>query len=132
MAPPNTTTTRSAYGLAIDATRTLLIERAAAYRWLVIAVTVGGAVSMLCAFAVGPKALAGLLLLPCLVLVFIAMDRHAVNCWRERILDTWSTGALRFDLLAQTLRQVPGLPGGTLSGLLSMLPSDGESPHQGS
>jgi hypothetical protein len=63
------------------------------------------------------------LLLPSLVLVFLARDFRVVDDWRSEVLAAWCAGTLRLDLLTSTLLQVPNLPRQTLDGMLGTLPS---------
>lgn len=114
---------QSAYSLAIDGTRDTIVRRARQYKWLVIATSVAGVASLAAALALGSflpftAGLAG----PAAVNIFLALDLRAVQQWRRAALRSWLDGDLQLDLLARTLRQVPGLPPSTLEGMLETLP----------
>jgi hypothetical protein len=115
-------TTRSPYRVIIDATGANLVRRSAGYKGLVIA-TVGLLIPIgIAAIVLGQwRLLIAWLLLPSLVLVFLAHDFRAIDAWRSEVLAAWCAGTLRLDLLATTLRQVPNLPRRTLDGMLSTL-----------
>jgi hypothetical protein len=115
---------QSPYTLAIDAARDTLVQRARQYKRLVITVSLGGLAAVAAALALGRLGpLLVLALLPCGVLAFFALDLRAVHRWRSTTLAAWVSGGLQLDLLAGTLRQVPGLPAPTVEGMLDSLPA---------
>lgn len=115
--------TRSPYAVVIDATRLALTERAAAYRNLVVVVVLIVVVAVALAIGAGRWwPLSILSALPAAVLTFAWRDAALLRRWRAAILQAWSANALRLDVLAMTLRQVPGLPPETLAGMLTALP----------
>jgi len=114
---------QSPYAVALDAARDTIVERARFYKRLVIGVS-------LCSLVVAGSIigwrsawpLLALAWLPALVLVHRIADLRAVHRWRDISLIAWVAGQLELDLLASTLRRVPGLPPSTVEGMLESLP----------
>lgn len=124
LAGPAVASGESAYAVVMTHTRNALTARAVQYKWLVIAAVLLGSVSFASALAWrDPRCLIVLMLLPTAVLIFHALDGMTVQRWRGAVLAAWSADSLQFDILAATLRQVPGLPVPTLDGMLDSLPS---------
>lgn len=114
---------QSPYTLAIDAARDTIVQRARQYKWLVIGLSLSGVASVATGLLRGSaQPLLALLLLPCAVTAFHALDLRAVHRWRLVVLAAWSDGSVQLDLLARTLRQVPGLPLPTVEGMVDVLP----------
>jgi hypothetical protein len=114
----------SPYAAAMDDARDTIVRRARRYKRLVV-VTSLAIVACVAAAAVTARlaALLPLLLLPCAVTAFFALDLREVHRWRAGVLGHWRDGALQIDILDRTLRQVPALPAATVEGMLDCLPA---------
>lgn len=122
---------RSAYAIALDALRQVIASRASLYRHLVITVACAGVSIVVAATALqSPLPLAALLALPAIVSAYHAADFARVHSWRNSIVSAWAEGRLDIGLFASTARVVPGLPEGTVAGMLACLPGwAGSVPH---
>lgn len=101
----------------------MLISRADAYRWLVIGLVVGGlGLSVVALMTRDIAWLVPLAGFPAVVLGYVAVDLWRVRRWRATLLAGWCRGELDPILLVNLVRQVPGLPADTLTGLLEQLP----------
>lgn len=114
----------NSYAMAMDATRDAVTERARRYKWLVIAVALGSVASVAAGFALRHLLWPALLaLLPPIVIGYFAMDLRLVFQWRTTAVTAWARGDLRLDLLASTLRTMPGIPPSTVDGMVATLPT---------
>jgi hypothetical protein len=116
--------TRSPYQLAIDRTQRTIDARAAAYRNLVVVVTV---------VLIGPIAaalllrswlpLVGMGALALLYCVFVIHDSRLVLGWQREMLRLWTEQQVDLKPLHDALNAVPQMPKRTLHGMLTMLPA---------
>lgn len=114
---------QSAYTEAIDGARDTIVLRARQYKRLVIAVSIGGLLSLLAAAVLHQLlSLFFFAFLPAAVLLHFMVDLRLVHRWRGKVLAAWVDGELQLDLLAQTLRRIPSLPAQTVEGMLDCLP----------
>lgn len=122
-AGPAAPDTRSAYAIAIDATRDAVVLRARAYKRLVITVALSTlAMAVFVGIWRSAWPLLMLLFMPCAVLVHAAIDARGVQRWRLSVVEHWVAGSIDLALFASTLRQVPALPPQTIAGMLELLP----------
>lgn len=114
---------QSPYARLIDATRDTVQARAGQYKRLVMCIALGFIAVAAAALVLRQwPMLWAWALAPCAVITFFIADARSVQAWRQAVLQAWCAGEVRLDILAPTLRQVPGLPPQTVEGMLACLP----------
>lgn len=112
----------SPYAEAIDLIRTTIVARARLYKHLVMLVSaliVGATGTALAWNNAHPLLL--LCVLPCVVVSHAALDLALVHRWHRQAHARWAAGSIELPLLIKTVQQVPGLPEGTVQGMLETL-----------
>jgi hypothetical protein len=112
----------SPYAEAIELIRTTIVARARLYKHLVMLVSaliVGATGTALAWHSARPLLL--LCVLPCVVVSHAALDLALVHRWHRQAHARWAAGSIELPLLINTVQQVPGLPEGTVHGMLETL-----------
>jgi hypothetical protein len=112
----------SPYAEAIDLMRTTIVARARLYKHLVMLVSallVGAAIAAFARHSAQP--LLVLCVMPCVVVSHAALDLALVHRWHREAHARWAAGSIELPLLIKTVQQVPGLPEGTVLGMLETL-----------